>query len=308
MSSTAYHRPVLLKQAADLLNVKPGGTYIDATLGGGGHAREMLERSSPGGRVIGIDRDPQALEAAGAALAGYGDRLSLCLGNFRDIASIVGGCGLRSVDGALFDLGMSSAQIDRPERGFSFQAQGPLDMRMGPDGAPAGELVNRSSEEELAGIIRSFGQERQARRIARAITRARQIGPISTTSGLRQAILATRPAMPQKTLARVFQALRIAVNDEMGSLEKGLAAARDALNPGGRLVVISYHSLEDSMVKQFLRTNRNPCTCPPKLSSCVCGAKPSLRMITGKAVRSGENETDDNPRARSASLRAAEKI
>lgn len=303
-----YHKPVLLQQAADLLQAAPGGVYVDGTLGGGGHARELLKRSAPDGRVIGIDRDPQALEAAAAALSGYGRRLCVRQGDFRDIAAISGGCGLGPADGVLLDLGVSSAQIDRPERGFSFQADGPLDMRMGPGGATAGDLVNRSSEEELAGMIWRLGQERQARRIARAIVRARQQGPLGTTAQLRQAVLATRPAMPQKTLARVFQALRIAVNDELGSLEKGLAGGLEALKTGGRLVVISYHSLEDSLVKDYFKRNQDPCTCPPKLAECSCGARPVLRILTGRAVRPDETETEANPRARSAKLRAAEKI
>lgn len=303
-----YHRPVLLKQAADLLGPRPGGVYIDATLGGGGHARELLERSVPDGRVLGIDRDPQALEAAGASLAAFGQRLVLRQGDFRDIVALAKGCGLGPFDGALFDLGVSSAQIDRPDRGFSFQAEGPLDMRMGGGGQTARDILEGASEEQLAGIIRDYGQERQARRIARAVARARQGGALSTTSDLRKAVLSTRPAMPQKTLARVFQALRIAVNDELSSLKEGLAGAREALAPGGRLVVISYHSLEDSAVKEFMRNSQNPCTCPPDLAACACGKKPTMKLITGKAVRPSDSEIEANPRARSARMRAAEKI
>ncbi len=308
MGNGEYHRPVLLKQAAGLLNLRPGGVYVDATIGGGGHAREMLERSAPDGRVIGIDRDPRALEAAGSCLAAFGHRLILRAGDFRDMAAIVGSCGLGPVDGSLFDLGVSSAQIDRPERGFSFQSDGPLDMRMGDAGMTAADFVAGSTVEELAGIIRRLGQERQAARIARAIVRDRQKGPMASTFDLRRAVLSTSPAMPQKTLARVFQALRIAVNDELGALEAGLAAARDALAQGGRLVVISYHSLEDARVKEFMAKSQNPCTCPPRLAACVCGAKPTMRAITGKAVRPSEEETFSNPRARSARLRAAEKL
>ncbi len=304
----SYHQPVLLKQAADLLDVKPGGVYIDATLGGGGHAREILERSEPDGRVLGIDRDPQALEAAGTCLAAFGQRLMPRQSDFRDIFEIAGACGLKAVDGVLFDLGVSSAQIDRPERGFSFQGEGPLDMRMSGCGRSAGEIIEQSSEAQLAEIIRRYGQERQARPIARAIIRIRHQGGLNTTAQLRQAVLATRPAMPQKTLARVFQALRIAVNDEMGSLEKGLAGAENILASGGRLVVISYHSLEDALVKDFLRKSQNPCTCPPRMSACVCGAKPRMRILTGKAILPAQEEIENNPRSRSAKLRAAEKI
>lgn len=303
-----YHQPVLLKQAADFLGARPGGVYIDATLGGGGHAREILERSAPGGRLLGIDRDPMALEAAGKNLAAFGQRLVRLLGDFRDLAGLAGSAGFAGADGVLFDLGVSSAQIDRPERGFSFQAEGPLDMRMGGEGPTAGHLVNRSSEQELAGLILRFGQERQARRIARSIVRERGKGAMASTSDLRRAVLATKPAMPQKTLARVFQALRIAVNDELDSLRNGLESALGILAPGGRLVVISYHSLEDSLVKDFLRSKQNPCTCPPKLAACVCGALPSLRVLTAKAVGPDDSERGENPRSRSARLRAAEKI
>lgn len=304
----SYHQPVLLKQAAELLGVRPGGIYIDATLGGGGHAREILERSAPGGRLLGIDRDPLALEAAGTNLAAFGQRLVRLLGDFRDLAGLAKSAGFAEADGVLFDLGVSSAQIDRPERGFSFQAEGPLDMRMGGEGPTASDLVSRASERELAELILRFGQERQARRIARSITRAREAGAMASTSDLRRAVLATKPAMPQKTLARVFQALRIAVNDELGSLKNGLESALGMLAPGGRLVVISYHSLEDSLVKEFMRSKQNPCTCPPKLAACVCGARPSLRVLTAKAVGPDDRERAGNPRSRSARLRAAEKL
>lgn len=305
---SGYHQPVLLKQAAEFLRVRPGGIYIDATLGGGGHAREILERSAPDGRLLGIDRDPMALEAAGMNLAAFGQRLVRILGDFRHLASLAGSAGVAVADGMLFDLGVSSAQIDRPERGFSFQSDGLLDMRMGSEGPTAAEVISRASERELAELILKFGQEKQARRIARSIVRAREAGPMSTTSDLRRAVLATRPAMPQKTLARVFQALRIAVNDELGSLRVGLESALEMLAPGGRLVVISYHSLEDSLVKDFMRRKQNPCTCPPKLAACVCGALPSLMVLTAKAIGPDEKEKGGNPRSRSARLRAAEKI
>ncbi len=303
-----YHQPVLLKKAADFIGARPGGIYIDATLGGGGHAREILERSAPDGRLLGIDRDPIALEAAGMNLAAFGQRLVRLLGDFRDLASVALSSGFAGADGVLFDLGVSSAQIDRPERGFSFQSEGPLDMRMGGEGPTAAHLVNSASEQELAELIFRFGQERQARRIARSIVRAREAGQMVGTSDLRRAVLATKPAMPQKTLARVFQAFRIAVNDELGSLKKGLESALGILAPGGRLVVISYHSLEDSLVKDFMRSKQNPCTCPPKLGACACGALPSLRVLTAKAVGPDDRERMGNPRSRSARLRAAEKI
>lgn len=303
-----YHQPVLLKKTAEFLGVRPGGVYVDATVGGGGHAREILERSAPGGRLLGIDRDPMALEAAGKNLAAFGQRLVLRQGDFRGLSGLAGSAGFAGADGVLFDLGVSSAQIDRAERGFSFQADGPLDMRMGREGPTAGDLLKHASEQELAELIFRYGQERQARRIARSIVRSRGTGPMASTSDLRRAVLATRPAMPQKTLARVFQAMRIAVNDELGSLEQGLESALGILVPGGRLAVISYHSLEDSIVKDFMRRKQHPCTCPPKLAACVCGALPSLRVLTPKPVGPDEVEKSGNPRSRSARLRAAEKI
>lgn len=303
-----YHRPVLLKQAIDLLRVVPGGCYIDATVGGGGHAREILERSEPGGRLLGIDQDPMALEAAGANLAAFGQRLLLRHGNFRDIARQARAAGFDSVEGVLFDLGVSSAQIDRPERGFSFQSEGPLDMRMGQEGQSAKEILDRITEEDLADLIFSYSQERQSRRIARAIVRARQRGVLTTTLDLRRAILASGPAMPQKTLARVFQALRIAVNDELASLMEGLRQARGLLSRGGRLVVISYHSLEDALVKGYMKEEERPCTCPPKMTVCCCGAIPSLKILTPRAVRPDDLEACANPRSRSARMRAAERL
>ncbi len=304
----SYHVPVLLKPAVDLLAVKPGGIYVDATLGGGGHAREILRRSSPDGILIGIDRDPEALAAAGLSLAEFGNRLRTIAGNFSEMATLIRGCGLKTVDGVLFDLGASSAQIDRPYRGFSFQSSGPLDMRMDLKGPTAADLLNKWTSRDLARIILQYGQERRAQAIARAIIRARDRGRLSTTDDLRQAVLATRPALPQKTLARVFQALRLAVNQEIESLESGLEGAEVVLKPGGRLAVISYHSLEDGRVKSFFQKRQNPCTCPPRLACCLCGARPALKILTARPLRPDQEETAANPRARSARLRAAEKI
>lgn len=303
-----YHRPVLLKESLDLLGVRPGGIYVDATLGGGGHAAQILERSAPDGLVIGLDRDPEAIAEASKLKDRFGPRIHLIQSNFERLREAVAGLGRPEVDGVLFDLGISSAQIDRSERGFSFQSEGPLDMRMEKEGPTAADLINGSDEKFLAETIRQYGQERMARAIARAIIGRRRQGRLGTTGDLARAVLDTRPAFPQKTLARVFQALRIAVNQELKSLPLALEAARDILKSGGRMVVISYHSLEDSLVKDFFRRNQNPCRCDPELGICVCGARPSLRLITKKPVVPTDEEIEQNPRARSARMRAAEKI
>jgi len=303
-----HHRPVLLRESIDLLGVRPGGIYVDATLGGGGHAAEILQRSSPDGLVIGLDQDPEAVAAASKLKDRFGPRLRIIQGNFERLGEVVADLGPTVVDGVLFDLGISSAQIDRGYRGFSFQSEGPLDMRMAREGPTAADLINAGDEATLAEMIFQYGQERRARAIARSIINRRRQGRLSTTEDLARAVLDTRPALPQKTLARVFQALRIAVNRELEVLPRALEAARDILKSGGRLVVISYHSLEDSLVKEFFRRSQNPCRCHPKLGVCVCGAKPSLKLVTKKAVVPSHEEIEENPRARSARLRAAERI
>lgn len=300
------HQPVLLEEAIDLLNVRPGGNYIDATLGGGGHAEEILKRNGPSGRLIGLDRDPQAIEAATVRLSCYRERFTAVNIRFGEMAEIGRKFDLE-INGVLFDLGLSSPQIDHSQRGFSFMGDGPLDMRMGLNGSSARDLVNNTGEKELADIFYHYGEEQKSRKIARAIVASRIAGPIETTGKLAQIIKDTRPQMPAKTLARIFQAIRIKVNDELGELEQGLQKAVAMLSAGGRIVVISYHSLEDRLVKETFRRLADPCTCPPRLPSCVCGQKPAIRIITKKATTPTPRQVTENSRARSAKLRAAEK-
>jgi len=299
------HQPVLLEEAIDLLNIRPGGNYIDATLGGGGHAQEILKRNGSSGRLIGLDRDPQAIEAATARLAGYKERFNAVNIRFSRMSEISRDL---EIDGVLFDLGLSSPQIDHTQRGFSFMGDGPLDMRMGLNGISARDLVNDTGEKELADIFYLYGEEHKSRKIARAIAQARVSQQIETTGQLARVIKDTRPQMPAKTLARIFQAIRIKVNDELGELEQGLKDSVDMLSSGGRIVVISYHSLEDRLVKETFRRLADPCTCPPKLPACVCGQIPVIRMITKKAMVPSPRQILENSRARSAKLRAAEKI
>ena len=300
------HQPVLLEEAIDLLNVRPGGNFIDATLGGGGHALEILKRNGPSGKLIGLDRDPRAIEAATARLSGYRERFIATNLKFSLMDEMNWGSDLKT-DGILFDLGLSSPQIDHLQRGFSFMGDGPLDMRMGLNGTSARELVNNTGEKELADIFYRYGEEQKSRKIARAIVEARIKDPIETTGQLARIIKETRPQMPAKTLARIFQALRIKVNDELNELEQGLKTGVEMLASGGRIVVISYHSLEDRMVKETFRRLAAPCTCPPRLPACVCGQKPVIRIITKKAMIPSPRQITENSRARSAKLRAAEK-
>jgi 16S rRNA (cytosine1402-N4)-methyltransferase len=301
------HQPVLLKEAIDLLNVKPGGNYLDATLGGGGHAGEILRRNGPQGRLIGIDRDPEAIAAAGESLKAYGPRITLLNTPFSRLSQACADIGCR-LDGALFDLGVSSPQIDAGRRGFSFTTDGPLDMRMGEEGPTAADLVNDCSQLELAGIFFKLGEERESRKIARAITAARGAGRIGTTGQLSEIIRSTAPRMPNKTLARIFQALRIKVNRELEELADGLRTAIEVLDHSGRIVVISYHSLEDRIVKEKFQAMAHPCTCPSNLPACVCHKKPAIKILTKKPIVPAEKEISSNSRARSAKLRAAQKI
>ncbi len=302
------HIPVLYEEVLEYLAPHPGGRYIDATVGGGGHAEGILERSSPDGRLLGIDRDPAALKVAEERLARFGDRVVLIRGSFRHLGAAAEESTFTSVDGILFDLGYSSFQVEDPQRGFSFHAEGPLDMRFGPDTAvTAADLVNTLSEEELADLIFRYGEERQARRIARAIVRHR---PIRTARELGELIERTvgRRGRRIHPATRTFQALRIAVNDELGALEEALPQAVGLLKPGGRLVVISFHSLEDRLVKRFFKQEATDCLCPPHVLVCQCGHRASLRILTKKPVTPSPEEVQRNPRARSAKLRAAERL
>jgi 16S rRNA (cytosine1402-N4)-methyltransferase len=302
------HIPVLLNEVLDGLRVRPGGRYIDATVGGGGHTAEILSASSPDGRVLGLDRDPGALEMAGARLASYAGRVVLVHSSYTRLAAIAPERGFFPADGVLFDLGLSSIQLADPDRGFSFARDGPLDMRFDSttSGQTAADLVNYLSSEELANLIYRYGEERRSRRIAEAIVAAR---PIHTTGGLasviERAVGRRRRHIHPATLT--FQALRIAVNDELAALEETLPQAVEVLAPGGRLVVISFHSLEDRIVKQFIRRESRDCICPPELPICTCDHRATLRTITRKPMRPTQEEVAANPRSRSARLRVAEK-
>ena len=302
------HLPVMAAEVVEFLVTRPNGGYIDCTVGAGGHARFILS-SAPAGRLLGLDLDGEALAKAGTRLAAFGERAELVKGNFSDLASIADEHGFRDVDGVLFDLGFSSMQLDDPARGFSHQKEGPIDMRLDNEGATtAMAILARSTERDLAQIIFDFGEERRARPIARSIVTARENGKLNTTSDLAAAVLATKPKQRTKALSRVFQALRIAVNGELDNLTSGLAAAVDILRPGGRVVVISYHSLEDRIVKKHFVGCENPCTCPRDLPECACGKKPTLKVVTRKIVRPRYAEIESNPRSRSAKLRVAEKL
>ena len=305
------HKPVLLDECLDALAIKPGGTYLDGTLGRAGHSQAILRRLTSG-RLIGIDRDQAAIDAAKERLAEFGDRVTLVHGNFSDLGDILQNLGIVGVDGMLFDLGVSSPQLDEPRRGFSYMHDAPLDMRMDETAElDAYQVVNAWSYEELRRILFEYGEERYAPQIARAIVRGREGKPVETTGELVEII---RSAMPAKALRekqhpakRSFQAVRIAVNGELDALPPMLEAAAAGLNPGGRLAVITFHSLEDRIVKQKLRELATGCTCPPEFPVCVCGKKPRLNLVSRKPIVSGPAELEENPRARSAKLRVAER-
>jgi 16S rRNA (cytosine1402-N4)-methyltransferase len=292
---------------------KPAGVYVDGTLGGAGHASQILEASSPSGRLIGFDLDEEALNAARAVLEPYSERVTLVHGNFSGIVERLEDLSIRSIDGLLLDLGVSSHQLDKGERGFSFREDAPLDMRMDrSSGVTAAELVNTLPVKELARIIIDYGEERWGKRIAEFIAAARERAPIETTGVLVDIIKGAVPrgAWEERLhpATRTFQGLRIAVNNELASLEKGLDLGIRHLNPGGRAVVISFHSLEDRIVKNIFRKLSRGCSCPRDFPRCVCGNKPLLKILTSRPVRPGPAELEVNPRARSARMRAAERI
>lgn len=307
-----HHVSVLLDESIEALHIRPDGIYLDGTLGGAGHSSEIAKRLSTG-TLIGVDRDPKALAAAEERLAPWRDRVKLVHSNFRELDAILDGLGIAAVDGILLDLGVSSPQLDEAIRGFSYMADAPLDMRMDPsDPLTAWEVVNTWPQEELRRILFSYGEERYAPLIAAAIVRRREQAPIDTTLALVDVI---RSAMPQKALRekqhpakRSFQAIRIAVNDELGAVDAVMRRAIDRLNPGGRLAVITFHSLEDRIVKNAMAEAVRGCTCPPEFPVCVCGKKPSLKLISRKPIVAGEAELEMNPRARSAKLRVGEKL
>lgn len=305
-----FHEPVLVEEVLHYLVSDPNGVYLDLTVGGGGHARALLERLSPKARLIGVDRDREALEAAGRRLKQFGVRVTLRQSNFREFVRVLQELDVERVHGLLLDLGVSSHQIDAPGRGFSYSADGALDMRMDrSQPLTAADIVNTYSEAELARLFRDFGEERKARQVARAIVMERKKRRIATTGALAQVVGSRFPPEQRvKSLARVFQALRIAVNDELSSLAVTLERALASLYPGGRLVVISYHSLEDRLVKDFFREQARDCVCPPHVPVCVCGHQARLSILTRRVVRPTPAEVARNPRSRSARLRAAEAL
>ena len=307
----AGHIPVLLHECIDNLNIRPDGIYVDGTLGMGGHSEQIAGRLTTG-TLIGIDRDETAIARAGARLAPFGERVQLVHGNFRDTAAILDRLGIDAVDGMLFDLGVSSPQLDETQRGFSYMHDAPLDMRMDESAAlTAREVVNTYSYEELRRILFEYGEERYAPAIAKRICQHREQKPIETTLELADIIRSAMPASAlrekQHPAKRSFQAIRIAVNDELGELPPMLDAAEKNLKPGGRLAVITFHSLEDRIVKKKLQELAQGCICPPEFPVCVCGRKPKVKLITRKPIVPGEAELTENPRARSAKLRVAEK-
>ena len=303
-----YHVPVMVEEVVAGLVTDPDGAYVDATAGGGGHSWALLQALGPKGRLLAVDRDREAVAAARARLAADA-RAVVSQGHFAELSELLAQEGIGPLSGVLFDLGVSSHQIDASARGFSYQADGPLDMRMDAAVGPtAAELIAACSERELAELIVRYGEERAARRIAQSIYRQQRIAPLTTTQALRQAVAATRPQMLNKTLARVFQALRIVVNDELGQLQAGLTAAEVGLKPGGRLAVLAYHSLEDRLVKQHFAALVRGCICPPRVPICTCGKEQSFKRVGRKLQRASEAEIKQNTRARSAILRIYEKI
>jgi len=309
VSADFRHEPVLAQEVVALLLPAPGRGVLDGTLGGGGHAGLLL---AAGARVIGLDRDPRALAAASARLARYGEAFSAVRADFRDARNVLSALGLAGVDGALVDLGVSSPQLDDPARGFSFREGGPLDMRMGDQGETLAELLGRVDERELARILEQYGEEPFARPVARALKAAAASGEPLDTARLAELVAKAIPrrAWPRRIhpATRTFQALRIAVNDELGALAAWLEALPAVLNPGGRAAAISFHSLEDRMVKERFRDLTHACTCPPDLPVCACGAKAGFAQVTRRAVKASEAEVASNPRARSARLRAVERL
>jgi len=307
------HKPVLLQDTIELLGCREGGTYVDATIGLGGHAEAIAERIAPGGRLIGLDRDTDALMHTRGRLARFGAAIIPVQGNFDRLAAVLDEQGIETVDGVLFDFGVSSMQLETPGRGFSFQRTGPLDMRMDVScGTSARELVNGAPVHELERIIRDYGEEPSWRRVATAIAAAREHREIATTEELAGLVARAIPRAVQRRklhpVARTFQALRIAVNDELGAIERALPQALTALAPDGRLVAIAYHSLEDRIVKHAFRAWAKSCTCPPEFPVCRCGGTALVEVLTKKPVRPGPSEVAANPRARSARLRACSKL
>ena len=310
--SEFYHVSVLLEECLDGLNIDPNGIYVDGTLGGAGHSSQIAKRLQ-GGRLIGIDRDPVALKAAEKRLEPYADRVTLVHANFSEIPQVLEKLGIEAVDGILLDLGVSSPQLDEAQRGFSYMADAPLDMRMNSEDAlDAYQVVNSYSQEELKRILYDYGEERYAPQIAAGICRRRAEKPIESTLELVDVIRASMPAAAfrekQHPAKRSFQAIRIAVNDELGAVERIMKDGIQCLKPGGRMAVITFHSLEDRIVKNGMAEAAKGCVCPPSFPVCVCGRTPLARLVNRKPIVSGSQELERNPRARSAKLRVCEKL
>lgn len=312
MTAPFTHQPVLVSETVEALQPKSGGRFIDTTVGGGGHAEKLLESTDRNGLLLGIDADPSAVLAAQERLQRFGARVTLVEAYFDMLATVAVEHAFQNSDGVLFDLGVSSPQLDLAERGFSFQTEAPLDMRFGPSvPETAADVVNSRSMAELEQIFKEYGEERFARRVARRIVTEREREPIQTTSRLADVVARAKPFSRHERIhpaTRVFQGLRIAVNDELNRLRRSLPQSIEVLQIGGRLAVISFHSLEDRIVKQFMRQEAKGCICPPMAPTCTCGRKPTLRIITARPITASADEVKANPRARSAKLRAAERI
>jgi 16S rRNA (cytosine1402-N4)-methyltransferase len=308
-SSQHFHIPVLLAETLQVLAPRPQGFYIDATLGGGGHAEAILEASAPAGRLLGLDADPRAIQRVSERLAGFASRITLVQSNFRHIAAVAREHGFQQVDGILFDLGVSSYHFEDATQGFSFSKEGPLDMRMDPTSGPsAADIVNTLDADDLADILYRYGEERRSRRIARAIVANR---PVTTTTQLADIVVRAvgrKPGTRLHPATRTFQALRIYVNDELGALEEALPQAVDLLKPGGVLAVITFHSLEDRIVKHYFRQESRDCICPPHTPICTCGHQAQIKEIHRKGLTPSPDEIARNPRSRSARLRAVRKL
>ena len=307
------HEPVMLQEVLQWMNVRPEGVYCDGTLGGGGHSEAILAASGGTAVLYGIDRDENAIRAAGERLGGYAGFHEIH-GNFHDAAALLQQAGAGKLDGVLLDLGVSSPQLDTPERGFSFHEDAPLDMRMDRScGMTAEEFLNTGDEKEIAAVIRDYGEEKWAARIAAIICEHRKSKPLRTTFDLVAAVDAAIPKAVRRKeeghpARRTFQAVRIHINDELAPLDRALRDFTELLKPGGRICVITFHSLEDRIVKRCFRAMENPCICPPKAPVCICGRKPQVKVLGGGAIQPTKEETERNPRARSAKLRVAEKL
>ncbi len=311
MTMVDQHTPVLFRETIEALRPRDGAVYVDCTVGGGGHSAALLEAAGPGAHLLGLDADPDDLAVARERLTVFGGQVRLVNANFRQLADVAEGEGFVPADGVLFDLGMSSIQLDRSSRGFSFQRDAPLDMRFDPrQPTTAADIVNDAEEAELKRMLFEYGNERNASRVARAIVKRRETRRIETTRELSDVVVSVLGPRREgiHSATKTFQALRIAVNEELESLREALPQALRILSTGGRLAVISFHSLEDRIVKEFMRYEASTCICPPGLPVCVCGKQATLRLVQRKPIMPGSEETRLNPRARSAKLRVAEKI